>query len=284
MEISNKNYWDNVIEPKGNLFELKLDQVWRYRDLLILLVRRDFVSFYKQTIFGPLWFFIQPLFTTAIFVFIFGNLAGISTDGIPQPLFYLVGITAWTYYSDCLLKTSTVFNDNAHIFGKVYFPRLVMPISIVFSNLIRLGIQFLLLIIMMVYYAFTGIDFDLSVYTILIPFLILLLAAQGLGFGIIISSLTTKYRDLAFLLKFGIQLLMYITTVVYPLSSLTGNMKLLVALNPTTPIIEGLRLAILGEGTFNMLYLGYVTFITVVVLFIGVIVFNKVEKNFVDTI
>lgn len=284
MNHSSENEWDLIIRPKSNVFELKLGQVWKYRDLLMLLVRRDFVSFYKQTIFGPIWFFIQPIFTTAIFVFIFGNLAGISTDGIPMPLFYMVGITAWTYFSECLLKTSTVFSDNAHIFGKVYFPRLVMPISIVISNLIRFGIQAFLLVLLMVYYAFQGVDYIFTEYTALIPFLVILMAAQGLGLGIIVSSLTTKYRDLAFLLRFGIQLLMYMTTVVYPLSSLDGKVRNLVAFNPMTPIIEGLRLGLLGQGTFDWFALGYATGVTALILLTGVIIFNKVEKNFVDTI
>jgi lipopolysaccharide transport system permease protein len=218
-EINDIEEWDLEIRPQNHLFELHLADVWRYRDLLMLLVRRDFVSFYKQTILGPLWFFIQPLFTTIIFTFVFGNLAGISTDGLPQPLFYMAGITAWNYFADCLTKTSTVFKDNANIFGKVYFPRLIMPLSIVVSNLVRFGVQFLLFLILMGYYALSGASFHVTWYVFLFPILILLMALQGLGLGMIITAMTTKYRDLAFLVGFGVQLLMYATTVIYPLST-----------------------------------------------------------------
>jgi len=190
--------WDLVIEPQHSLLDLNLKDVWRYRDLLWLLVKRDFVSFYKQTILGPLWFFIQPLFTTIIFTFIFGNLAGLSTDGLPQPLFYMAGITAWNYFADCLTKTSTVFKDNANIFGKVYFPRLIMPLSIVVSNLVRFGVQMLLFFLMLAYYAYTGGSFTPNAYVLLSPMLILLMALLGLGLGLVITALTTKYRDLAF--------------------------------------------------------------------------------------
>jgi len=190
--------WDLVIEPQHSLLDLNLKDVWRYRDLLWLLVKRDFVSFYKQTILGPLWFFIQPLFTTLIFTFVFGNLAGLSTDGLPQPLFYMAGITAWNYFADCLTKTSTVFKDNANIFGKVYFPRLIMPLSIVVSNLVRFGVQMLLFFLMMAYYAYTGGSFTPNAYVLLSPMLILLMALLGLGLGLVITALTTKYRDLAF--------------------------------------------------------------------------------------
>ena len=236
--------WDMVIEPHTHLFDLKLREVWHYRDLLLLLVRRDFVSFYKQTILGPLWFFIQPLFTTIIYTFIFGNLAGISTEGLPAPLFYMAGITAWNYFADCLTKTSTVFRDNSNVFGKVYFPRLIMPMSIVISNLIRFGVQILLLLLMMAYYAFKGAAFQLNSFALLFPYLIVLMALLGLGTGMIISSLTTKYRDLVFLVTFGVQLLMYTTTVVYPLSEAIKKYPTyswLFSLNPMTPIIETFR-------------------------------------------
>ena len=211
--------WDLTIEPQTSLFELNLKDVWRYRDLLWMFVKRDFVSFYKQTILGPLWFFIQPLFTTIIYTFIFGGLANLSTDGLPQPLFYIAGITAWNYFADCITKTSTVFKDNANIFGKVYFPRLIMPLSIVASNLVRFGVQMILLFIMMGYYAMHDASFTITPAILLFPVLVLLMALLGLGLGLIITALTTKYRDLAFLVTFGIQLLMYTTTVIYPLSS-----------------------------------------------------------------
>ncbi|MEY4860351.1 MAG: hypothetical protein RL059_50 [Bacteroidota bacterium] len=279
--------WDLVIEPQNSLFELHLKDVWRYRDLLWLLVKRDFVSFYKQTILGPLWFFIQPLFTTIIFTFIFGNLAGLSTDGLPQPLFYMAGITAWNYFADCLTKTSTVFRDNANIFGKVYFPRLIMPLSIVVSNLVRFGVQMLLFFAMMVYYFVlneSGMVFQMNVYVSLFPVLVLLMALLGLGLGLIITALTTKYRDLAFLITFGVQLMMYATTVIYPLSAAPAKYKWLIELNPMTGIIEAFRYGFLGEGVLKMSTLGYSVLITVVSLIIGVVIFNKTEKTFVDTV
>ncbi len=279
--------WDLVIEPQNSLFELHLKDVWRYRDLLWLLVKRDFVSFYKQTILGPLWFFIQPLFTTIIFTFIFGNLAGLSTDGLPQPLFYMAGITAWNYFADCLTKTSTVFKDNANIFGKVYFPRLIMPLSIVVSNLVRFSVQMLLFFVMMVYYLFfngKGVDFHMNVYVMLFPVLVFLMALLGLGLGLIITAMTTKYRDLAFLISFGVQLMMYATTVIYPLSAAPAKYKWLIELNPMTGIIEAFRFGFLGEGVLTMNTLGYSIIVTLVSLIIGVVIFNKTEKTFVDTV
>ncbi|TDG35310.1 ABC transporter permease [Pedobacter changchengzhani] len=275
------------INSKSSLFDLKLNEVWAYRDLLGLLVRRDFVSFYKQTILGPLWFFIQPLFTTIIFTFIFGNLAGISTDGLPKPLFYMAGITAWNYFSDCLTKTSTVFRDNAGIFGKVYFPRLIMPLSIVVSNLVRFGIQMLLFVFFMAYYYFSGAHFQITWAISLFPLLVLLMALLGLGTGMIISAMTTKYRDLAFLVGFGVQLLMYATPVIYPLSiALTKYPKYawLIEFNPMTPIIETFRYGFLGQGSFSWGSLGYVSGITALLMVVGIVVFNKVERTFVDTV
>ena len=276
--------WDLVIEPQSSLFELHLADVWRYRDLLWLLVKRDFVSFYKQTILGPLWFFIQPLFTTIIFTFIFGNLAGLSTDGLPQPLFYMAGITAWNYFADCLTKTSTVFRDNANIFGKVYFPRLIMPLSIVVSNLVRFGVQMILFFMMVAYYYFTGADFHMNIFVLLFPVLVLMMALLGLGLGLIITALTTKYRDLAFLISFGVQLMMYATTVIYPLSAAPAKYKWLIELNPMTGIIEAFRYGFLGEGVMTMSTLGYSVIVTLVSLVLGVVIFNKTEKTFVDTV
>ncbi|MFM2264687.1 MAG: hypothetical protein RLZ77_103 [Bacteroidota bacterium] len=279
--------WDLVIEPQSSLLELNLKDVWRYRDLLWLLVKRDFVSFYKQTILGPLWFFIQPLFTTIIFTFIFGNLAGLSTDGLPQPLFYMAGITAWNYFSDCLTKTSSVFRDNAHIFGKVYFPRLIMPLSIVVSNLVRFGVQMLLFFVMMVYYLVQdemGSLFHLNMYVLLFPVLVLIMALLGLGLGLIITALTTKYRDLAFLITFGVQLMMYATTVIYPLSAAPEKYKWLIELNPMTGIIEAFRYGFLGQGVLTFNSLGYSMIFTLVSLICGVLIFNKTEKTFVDTV
>jgi len=273
-----------VIQPHANILDLKLKDVWHYRDLLLLLVRRDFVSFYKQTILGPLWFFIQPLFTTIIYTFIFGNLAGISTQGIPKPLFYMAGITAWNYFSECLTKTSTVFKDNAGVFGKVYFPRLIMPLSIVISNLIRFAVQMLLFLLMMAYFGFKGGAFHITSYVLLFPVLVILMALFGLGFGMIISALTTKYRDLVFLVSFGVQLLMYATTVVYPLSAAPEKYRWMIALNPMTPIIETFRLGFLGEGYFSWSHLGYSAAVTLIIVICGVIIFNKTERNFIDTV
>jgi lipopolysaccharide transport system permease protein len=279
--------WDLVIEPQTSLFELNLKDVWRYRDLLWLLVKRDFVSFYKQTILGPLWFFIQPLFTTIIFTFVFGNLAGLSTDGLPQPLFYMAGITAWNYFADCLTKTSTVFRDNANIFGKVYFPRLIMPLSIVVSNLVRFGVQMLLFFVMIGYYLFQNEMrslFHPNIYILLFPLLVLLMALLGLGLGLIITALTTKYRDLAFLITFGVQLMMYATTVIYPLSAAPAKYKWLIELNPMTGIIEAFRYGFLGQGEFTINTFGYSVIFTFISLVLGVIIFNKTEKTFVDTV
>ena len=272
------------ITSKRSLFDLKLKDVWEYRDLLILLVRRDFVSFYKQTILGPIWFFIQPFFTTIIFSFVFGRLAGISTDGLPGPLFYLAGITIWNYFSDCVIKTSTVFRDNADLFGKVYFPRLIMPLSIVISNLVRFAVQFLLFIIVLMYYVLKDKQVQPNICISLFPILLILMAALGLGIGMIISALTTKYRDLSFLLSFGVQLLMYATTVIMPLSAVPAKYQWLIKLNPMTPILETFRYGFLGRGDFSWGSLGYTTVFAVITLTAGVIIFSKIEKNFIDTV
>ncbi len=280
--------WDLVIKGHTSLFDLNFNDLWRYRDLLLMFVKRDFVSFYKQTVLGPLWFFIQPIFTTLVFTFVFGNLAGISTDGLPQQLFYLTGITSWNYFSDCLTKTSTVFRDNANIFGKVYFPRLIMPLSIVVSNLVRFGVQLLLMVAMMVYFYFfptAGTSFAPSIGLLLFPVLVLLMALLGLGLGLIITAMTTKYRDLTFLVTFGVQLLMYGTTVIYPLSyTREKGYGTWVELNPMTGIIEAFRYAFLGKGEFTLWSIGYSVVVTLVILFLGILIFNKTEKNFVDTI
>jgi lipopolysaccharide transport system permease protein len=280
--------WDLVIKGHSSLFDLKFNDLWRYRDLLVMFVKRDFVSFYKQTVLGPLWFFIQPIFTTIVFSFVFGNLAGISTDRVPKYLFYLAGITSWNYFSDCLTKTSTVFKDNANIFGKVYFPRLIMPLSIVVSNLVRFGVQLLLMVCMMIYFYFFPIpktSFHSTEAIFLLPFLVLLMAFLGLGLGLIITAMTTKYRDLTFLVTFGVQLLMYGTTVIYPLSyAREKGYGAIAELNPMTGIIEAFRYAFLGKGEFTMWSLGYSISMTIIILFFGIIIFNKTEKNFVDTI
>lgn len=276
--------WDLVIKGHSSLFDLQFADLWRYRDLLFMFVKRDFVSFYKQTILGPLWFFIQPIFMTIVFAFVFGNLAGISTDGLPQYLFYLCGITAWNYFSECLTKTSTVFKDNANIFGKVYFPRLIMPLSIVVSNLVRFGVQLILLIIVMIYFWIQGANFEVTTAMFFFPVLVLLMALLGLGTGLIITAMTTRYRDLTFLVTFGVQLLMYGTTVIYPLSAAPEKYKRIIELNPMTGIIEAFRYAFLGKGEFTLWSVGYSAIVTVVVVFVGIVIFNKTEKNFVDTI
>lgn len=283
-ENSQSEDWSLVIKGKTSLFDLKFQDLWRYRDLLWMFVKRDFVSFYKQTVLGPLWFFIQPIFTTLVFTFVFGNLAGISTDGLPQYLFYLSGITAWNYFADCLTKTSTVFRDNVSIFGKVYFPRLIMPLSIVVSNLVRFGVQLILLVIMMLYFAIQGAPFHITPALLLFPYLILLMALLGLGAGLIITAMTTKYRDLTFLVTFGVQLLMYATTVIYPLSAAPAQYKSLIELNPMTGIIEAFRYALLGKGLCTWESITYSSLVTLVILFLGVVVFNKTERTFVDTI
>ncbi|MDB5248373.1 MAG: type transporter [Segetibacter sp.] len=282
MSENSEHLWE--IKPKSGLLDLKLKDTWEYRDLLLLLVRRDFVSFYKQTILGPIWFFIQPLLTTIMFTFVFGNLAGISTDGLPKPLFYMAGITAWNYFADCLTKTSTVFKDNAGIFGKVYFPRLIMPLSIVVSNLVRFGVQFLLFLGVMIFYAVKGAEFHFTWAISLFPLVVILMAALGLGAGMIISAMTTKYRDLAFLITFGIQLLMYATTVIFPLSAAPEKYRWLIELNPMTSLIETFRYGFLGRGSFSWSSIGYSALATIVLLVGGIIIFNKVEKNFVDTV
>lgn len=285
--MNNKNLqenWDLVIEGKTSLFDLKLSEVLRYRDLLGLLVKRDFISFYKQTILGPLWFFIQPVFTTIVFTFIFGNLAGISTDGLPQPLFYLAGITAWNYFADCISKTSTVFKDNANIFGKVYFPRLIMPLSIVVSNLVRFGVQFLLFLAIWIFFYLSGSSIHITWAIVLIPILLILMALFGLGTGLIITAMTTKYRDLAFLVSFGVQLLMYATTIIYPLSAAPEEYRWVIEANPMTAIIEIFRFAFLGVGSFTVFTFLYSTILILITFVLGVLIFNKTERSFVDTI
>jgi lipopolysaccharide transport system permease protein len=276
--------WDLEIKPNTRLFDLHFKDVWNYRDLLWLLVRRDFVSFYKQTIFGPLWFFIQPIFTTIIFTFIFGKMAGISTEGVPPPLFYLTGTVAWNYFADCITKTSTVFRDNAAIFGKVYFPRLIMPLSIVISNLVKFGVQFLLFIVLMGWFMIKGEKIHPNVYVLLFPVIILLMALLGLGLGLIVTAMTTKYRDLAFLVAFGVQLMMYATPVIYPLSAAPSKYAHIIALNPLSGLIETFRYGFLGSGHFYSGYFLYSLVASIAIFIAGLIVFNKVEKNFVDTV
>jgi lipopolysaccharide transport system permease protein len=279
--------WDIEITAKKGLFDLKLKDVWQYRDLLLLLVRRDFVSFYKQTILGPIWFFVQPIITILMYTIIFGNLAAIPTDGIPKPLFYLAGTIIWNYFADCLTKTSTVFKDNAAMLGKVYFPRLIMPLSIVLSNLVKFAVQFALFLALLVFYRIKGIVIIPNVLILLFPILLMLIAAQGLGLGMIISAVTTKYRDIAFIVAFGVPLMMYTTTVIYPLSEVLQkyhNYSWLIKLNPVTAVIETFRYGFLGKGSFSWRLLGYCSIMTILLLLTGTVIFNRVEKNFVDTV
>jgi lipopolysaccharide transport system permease protein len=282
-EIRMEKEWSEIIQPETSLFDLKLKQLWRYRDLLLMFVRRDFVATYKQTVLGPIWFFIQPILTTITFTLIFGKIAGISTDGTPMLIFYLAGITLWNYFSECLNKTATVFRDNASIFGKVYFPRLIMPLSIIVSNLVRLGIQFLLFLIVWIYYLQVDNSIHPNAVLFLFPIVVILLGGLALASGMIISALTTKYRDLIFLLTFGVQLLMYATPIIYPLSAIK-EYKWLIKLNPLTSIIETFRYGFLGRGEFNAGALLYTFIFTFVSLTIGTLIFNKIERGFMDTV
>jgi lipopolysaccharide transport system permease protein len=276
--------WTEVIKPKSHLLDLRLKELWQYKDLVIMFVRRDFVTNYKQTVLGPLWFVLQPLLTTLTFMFVFGRMARISTDGLPMIIFYLAGITIWNYFSETLNRTAGVFRDNAAIFGKVYFPRLTMPFSIVISSLVRFFIQFALFLIAWAYYYFQTDKIHPNLYILLTPVLVVLMGLMGLGAGMIISSLTTKYKDLIFLLAFGVQLLMYATPVIYPINSIPEEYRWIILLNPVTPIVETFRYAYLGSGLFSWYNLGYTALVTLVLLIVGTIVFNRVEKNFTDTV
>ena len=277
--------WSLIIKPKTSWFDLHLQDLWRYRDLLFMFVKRDFVAMYKQTILGPIWFLIQPLLTTVMFIIVFDKVAKIPTDGAPPALFYLSGLVIWNYFASCLNKTATTFTDNAGIFGKVYFPRLIVPLSNVISALISFGIQMALLLLLLGYFYFI-LDYPIAFnsYIFLLPFLLLLVAALGLGMGIIISSVTTKYRDLVFLVSFGVQLLMYATPVIYPLSFFSGKYKLFLLANPITPLMEVFRYSVLGVGEFNFWHLIYSFIFTILTLLAGVILFNRVEKSFMDVV
>jgi lipopolysaccharide transport system permease protein len=282
---SDDKNWDLVIEPKNALLDLKLRDLWAYRDLLWLFVRRDFVAQYKQTVLGPLWHLIQPIFTTIMFLFVFGKIADIPTDEIEPILFYMCGITVWSYFSSCLISTSNTFVSNAGIFGKVYFPRLILPLSIVLSNLVKLGIQIILLAAMMAWFAIKDGSVSISPYILLLPVLVLIMAIIGLGIGIIISSLTTKYRDFTVLIGFAVQLAMYATPIAYPMSYLKkSHYYWIINLNPMSSIVEAFRFSIFGKGTLDINGLIYSFSFAIVVLVIGAIVFNKVEKSFMDTV
>jgi lipopolysaccharide transport system permease protein len=279
-----KTDWTEIIEPKKNIFSINLKEIWKNKDLVYMYVKRDIVTMYKQTILGPLWFLINPLLTTFVFVFVFGNIAKISTDNLPQPLFYLSGIILWNYFSDTLTRNSQTFITNSNIFGKVYFPRIVVPLSIVISNLLKLLIQFGLFILILIYYLFQNYAITPNIYMLLFPLNIFMLAGLGLGFGILFSSLTTKYRDLVYLLTFGITLWQYATPIIYPLSSIPNDKKWIVMLNPLTAIIESFKFGFLGVGTFNINNYLYSFSFTIVLVIISLIIFNKVQRSFMDVI
>lgn len=276
--------WDLEIEPASGFFDLNWREVWQYRDLIALFVRRDIVATYKQTILGPIWFFVQPILTTITYVLIFGNVAGISTGGIPKILFYLAGITLWNYFQECLMKTSDTFILNQNLFGKVYFPRLAAPISIVVSSLFKFFIQLSLFLAAWAFYILTTDSVQPNVTILLFPFYVLLMSGMGFSLGVLISSLTTKYRDLRFLIQFGIQLLMYGTPIVYPLSIVPEKYRIFLLANPITSVVEAFKYSFLGEGYFSWIGLGYSSAFMIVTLFLSILVFNRVEKTFMDTV
>lgn len=279
--------WLFEIKPKNNFFTLNLKEVWQYRDLLFLFVNRDIVTVYKQTVLGPLWYVIQPLFTSVIFTIIFNNVAGITTGTIPPFLFNLAGIMVWNYFTHCLNETSDTFKKNASIFGKVYFPRIIMPLSIVVSNLLKFGIQFCIFVAFYIYYALNGMEVQLGVNLLLFPLLIVLMGLLGLGLGMIISSMVTKYRDLTFLVSFGVQLLMYLSAVMYPMALLKEKLPSfgwLIEYNPLAYIVETARYLLLHEGTISVYGLLYTVGVTFVLLLFGILIFNKTEKSFIDTV
>jgi lipopolysaccharide transport system permease protein len=275
--------WDLVIKGHTSLFDVRLNEIWHYRDLLFLFVKRDFVTVYKQTILGPLWFFIQPLLTTITFTIIFGNIAQLSTDGAPKIIFYMAGITLWSYFSNCLTSVAGVFTANASIFGKVYFPRLIMPLTVVISNLMKFGVQFLMFLCFVFYFVAKG-QIQPSLYILLLPFIILLMALIALGLGLVLTAMTAKYKDLSQLITFGIQLFMYITPVIYPSSSIPSDYKWLVTLNPLVALFDFMRFAFIGIGHFSVWSLVYPSLFAVVILTIGIVVFNKSQKTFIDTV
>lgn len=275
--------WDAIIESRSSLLDVNLKELWHYRDLLVLFVRRDFVTVYKQTILGPLWFFIQPLLTTITFTIIFGNVAQLDTDGAPKIIFYMAGITLWNYFSTCLTTVSGVFNTNASIFGKVYFPRLIMPLTIVISNLMKFGVQFLLFLGFVGYFTFQK-QIEPNAWIFLTPIIVILMALIAMGIGLILSAMTTKYKDLNQLIGFGVQLFMYASPVIYPSSSVPAAYQWIVELNPLVGLFDYMRYAYLGAGTFVMADLIYPGVFALVILIFGILVFNKTQKTFMDTV
>lgn len=282
--VNQEHHFANSIQPHDSLLDLRLSEIWRYRDLLVLFVRRDFVSKYKQTILGPLWFFIQPIFQTITLSVVFGGMAKLSTDGIPPVLFYLAGITAWNYFSNCLRTTSNTFTTNAGLFGKVYFPRAITPLSVIVSNLIQFGIGLFLFLLIYGYFWLTGYTLKPNLTLLLLPLLVVLMGLMGLGLGMLVSALTTKYRDLQFLVEFGVQLLMYATPVILPLSAIPAKYQSLMLINPMTGVIETFKYGFFGTGAFSWGLLGYSAGFTIVILLVGLVVFNYTEKNFMDVV
>lgn len=281
---TNKENWSIEIKPKKKWLDVDLKGIWRYRDLYYMYVKRDIITVYKQTILGPLWFLIQPILTTIMYMFVFGGLAGISTDGVPQPLFYMSGILLWNYFNAAFMVSSNVFTANASVFGKVYFPRLVVPLSGITSNLIKFGIQLLLFIIIYLYYYIQGVNLSINWSILLFPLLTLMIALHAMSWGLIISALTTKYRDLTQLVAFGIQLFMYLTPVIYPLSAAPEKYRIFISLNPLTPIFETFKYSCMGSGSLDWIGLGYSFIVLMITLFLSIIIFNRVERNFMDTV
>ena len=276
--------WTIYIKPKRSLFQINIKEIWEFRDLIFMFIKRDIVTLYKQTILGPIWFFIQPILTMLVYIFVFANIAKLSTDGLPESLFYLSGIIMWNYFAECFNQTSDTFSQNSQIFGKVYFPRLILPISKIISGFIKFLIQSLLFYVVFFFYLVTTDFLNPSWWILLSPLLVILMAGFGLGFGLIFSSLTTKYRDLKFLIQFGVQLLMFATTIIYPLSSVKGKLLTIMNYNPFTHVFESFKFAFLGKGVNNIEGLTYSIIFMLFVLFLGVLIFNKTEKNFMDTV
>lgn len=285
MELKSTNEeWTLILRPQRSWLDLRLGELWQYRDLILLFVWRDFVAYYKQTILGPLWYLIQPILTTVVFTVIFGNIAQLSTDGLPPFMFYLAGNTVWGYFAACVQNTANTFTGNASIFGKVYFPRLTIPISVVLSNMISFFIRFAVFLVFFGYYLIIGADIQPNWWILSLPLLVILMAGIGLGVGIIVSSLTTKYRDLQQLVGFGVQLVMYATPVIYPISSIQKNWQWLLLINPMTPVIELFRYSFLGVSSLDPAYILYSLAFTMVILIVGMLVFNHVESTFMDTV
>lgn len=284
LSSSNDKTWTTEIEPQGRWIDFRLRELWRYRDLVSLFVYRDFVARYKQTILGPLWYLIQPLFTTIVFTIVFGNIAGIPTDGVPKFLFYMAGSITWAYFAECLNKTHNTFTANATVFGKVYFPRLAIPLSVVISNLVTFGVQLLFFLLFFAYFRWKDAPIDPTPQLLLLPILVLMMAGMGLGLGLTVSAVTTRYRDLSHLVSFGVSLLMYGTPVVYPLSEVPETYRWLVMANPMTAVVETVRYAFLGSGTFDPWLLAYSVGVTIFVLLLGILVFHRVERTFMDMV